>query len=201
MGKWLKRVLIAAFVLEGVWANTTFAGLYLQADGDTKLEIGRTAQALRAYRAAAWLLPCRQRPRMRVAMCLAWLDRKDEALATLRGVVNREPGVEEYRYRLASLLLSLGKIDEAIAQCELGLQRHPGSRYLESVLARALQKRGRAAEAVKAYEREAVSLWFDRFLIDFGGTLRETGRADEAETLEKAAAVVRSQGRPSLPAP
>lgn len=197
MGEWLKRVLIVAFVLEAVWANTTFAGLYLQADGETKLETGRTEQALRAYRAAAWLLPCRQRPRMSVALCLAWLDRKDEALAILRAVVEREPGGEEYRYRLASLLLSLGKVDEAIAQCELGLQQHPSSRHLEFVLARALQKQGRASEAVKAFEREAVSFGFDRFLNEFAGTLRETGRAEDAEALEEAAALVRSQGRPS----
>ncbi|MEN6547289.1 MAG: tetratricopeptide repeat protein, partial [Armatimonadia bacterium] len=152
MGKWLKRVLVVVLVLEVLCVNTILAALYLQSVGDQAFRDGRTVRALRVYRAAAWLLPCRQRPRMMVAMCLAWLDRKDEALATLSGVVNREPGVEEYRYRLASLLLSLGKVDEAIAQCELGLQQHPGSRHLEFVLARALQKQGRASEAVKAFE-------------------------------------------------
>jgi tetratricopeptide (TPR) repeat protein len=197
MGKWLKRVLIVVTVLEVLCVNAILAALYLQSVGDQAFKDGQTAQALRAYRAATHLLPFVQRPRVNVARCLAKLGRKKEALAILRDAVDKERGEVEYRYRLASLLLSLGKVDEAIAQCELGLQQHPSSRHLEFVLARALQKQGRASEAVKAFEREAVSFGFERFLNEFAGTLREIGRAEDAEALEEAAALLRSQGRPS----
>ncbi|MEN6344187.1 MAG: tetratricopeptide repeat protein [Armatimonadia bacterium] len=197
MGKWLKRVLVVVLVLEVLCVNTILAALYLQSVGDQAFRDGRTVRALRVYQVTTHLLPFVQRPRVNVARCLVKLGRKNEALAILRDVVNKQRGEAEYRYRLASLALDVGSVPEAVVQCQVGLERRPHSPLLHGVLARALRRLGRSADAANTYQTGAVALGYDDFASNLARALRDSGRAEDAETFEKAAAVMRSKSGPS----
>ena len=126
-------------------ANATLGVIYLRQ--------GRLEEAEAALRAE---LEGASRPTSRrgrhLAIVLDSLQRPEEALPLLRGVLKAKPDLSDARYLLGKILLAQGAAAEAVEQLEAAARLAPEDPNIRYQLGRAYQKLGRTELAEQQFE-------------------------------------------------
>ncbi|MCG3178734.1 MAG: Photosystem I assembly protein Ycf3 [Phycisphaerae bacterium] len=119
--------------------------------GDALMTLGKTDEALDAYRQAVRVAPPQApRPPLVLGMALARLGRNDEALVELRRslAIQETPGT---RNNIGMLLTQLGRPDEAIAEYRKALALEPAFVAAWNNLGLTLSRKKEYAQAIAAW--------------------------------------------------
>jgi tetratricopeptide (TPR) repeat protein len=144
----------------------------------------RYTEALGLYQAALSLRPDNVEAWHELAMTLhPLLGRGDEALATLRMLLERFPDDGHLRFHVGATLVGTGRPAEALDELERARAAGEETAQLHSNLGVCLDQLGRSKESIAHYER-ALELDERTMLAhyNFGIALRGVGRLDEAFT-------------------
>jgi Tfp pilus assembly protein PilF len=130
----------------------------MMARGDALQALGRSEQALEAYRRAVPMAPSSALPHALVAQTLQRLKRNGEAEKAYREALRLEPDNIRVANNLAVLLATQkSTLDEALSLARRAVDKEPGRGTYFDTLGLVLQARGDAAGARQAFER-ALSL-------------------------------------------
>jgi len=153
-------------------------GVELQARSEHAKAIERFREFTRLNRDEANASPAENR----MALSLFALGRLDEAAATYRRSLARQPGNLDAVSGLADVLLRQGRFEDAALQYREYVRRAPGNAVAFHNLGLALVRQNELSEAVDAFA-QAVSLQpaNPAFHEDLGNALGSVGKLDEAE--------------------
>jgi len=142
---------------------------------------GRTAEAIREYRAALELQPAYPGVLNNLGNALDSSGDPREAIGCYEAALRLEPGFAAAHYNLARALERTGRTPEAIGQFEQALRLEPGRADARCGLGEALARSGRAAEAIEQFEA-ALRIRPDLARAHFGraNLLAQAGRTQEA---------------------
>jgi uncharacterized protein (TIGR02466 family) len=117
------------------------------------LRAGRTAEAVRLYRALIESFPDQVPPRISLGVLLLQTGAVDDAAAVLSRAAALAPNVFEAHYNLGLALAAQGRTDEAIVAYRAALGIQPESPAALANLAIVLRARGDTADAIAALRR------------------------------------------------
>ena len=152
-------------------------GFELQARGEHEKAIERFREYIRLNQDVANVIPANNL----TGLSLFALGRLDEAAATFRLSLAREPGNVDALGGLADVFRKQGRFEDAARQYREYVQRVPGSADAFHNLGLALVRGGKEQEAVDAFARAAtLQPGNPAFHDDLGNALGSIGRLDEA---------------------
>jgi protein O-GlcNAc transferase len=149
--------------------------------GHALLDLGRSDEALRAFRGAVGLKPDLAAAHNGLGLAFQKLGLWPAARAALQRAVAVQPDYAEAWTNLGNVLWAQGELETAVAAHREALKFRPDYAIAYANLGTALRAAGRLAEATAAY-REAVARapGLAAVLNDLGSVLRETGDAAAA---------------------
>lgn len=156
--------------------------------GNVLRALGRTDDAVAAYRQAITLAPANPLPWGNLGNALRDSGRTPEALLAYQEAIRRQPGFAEAHLNQGIVLRELGRGSEALASFEAAIRARPEFAAAHDQYGNALRDAGRLDEAIAAYER-AVSLdpGFTTGYCNLGSALWEAGRYHAAADALQAA--------------
>ena len=143
--------------------------------------LGRTDEALEAYRGALTVDPGFASAYHNIAAILEEFGRQEEALEHFRLALEIEPQRAWRHFNLANCLAKLDRLDEAVEEYHVALRLEPDNYDAHFRLATVLMMRGSPAEAIKEYRRATqADPRKPRAHYHLGLALRRRGRLEEA---------------------
>jgi serine/threonine-protein kinase len=149
--------------------------------GECLLQLGRTEEAITAYRGATRLDPDDAWAHGKLGSCLLALGKFEESIAAGRRALAIDNRLEWVHMDLAWACRWLGRLEESIAEFRKAIRLNPDFDVAHEGLIDTLRTAGRPDEAVPIY-REALRLrpGDDRAHAHYARALKQVGRLGEA---------------------
>jgi serine/threonine protein kinase/Flp pilus assembly protein TadD len=170
------------YLSRGIERHPVDEGIAYDHLGEALEKLGRSEEALTAWRKAIHLQPENHHAYVHLGDALTKLKRPQEAIEPLRRIIKLKPKVADPRASLASALIELGQLDEALKELRTAIEIVPTYAVAHFYLGKALDRAGNRNEALSAYRRAAELDPTDPNLqYDLACTAEAAGLIDEAE--------------------